>query len=191
MIYTGVITIDKFGTLSGKPVEWADKYFQDIERDNARYKMIKSFSHYFTSDLINQFDYVFESEAEYLVWLESTDIVPTLSIEQAISDYRGMQRKVSCLSLPSIDFKRNGLGIRLGVHHFENGTEQKQEYREVELRAHNGNEVTGENGDRVGEYDYFVGEHINKRKTVPELIVAAIQLRDSDGTINKKCYETQ
>lgn len=188
MIYTGVIQTSALPGLNDRPAVWQDKYFQDVERDNISYKMIKSFSHYFTTDIINQFEHVFETEEEYQMWLNSTDIVPTLVIEQDISDYNGMQRKAVCLEFPVINFKKNELRIRLGIQHFIEAVEQKQYYKEIELHAHNGNNITIDTqGTTMLEYDFFVHQHINEGKTIPELVQSAIQMRDSDGTINTKC----
>jgi len=181
------LIFDNKDTVTNVPVIFQN-HWQTVTRDNITYDMIHTFNKYVTQDLINQALHIFETEEEYQTWLNSTDIVPTLVIDQDISDYNGMQRKAVCLEFPVINFKKNELRIRLGIQHFIEAVEQKQHYKEIELYAHNGNSITIDaQGNTMPEYNFFVQQHINEGKTIPELVQSAIQMRDIDGTINTKC----
>jgi hypothetical protein len=197
MIKTGIISQDRFNQLIGLPPVWQESDWQMVDRDGKTYKMITSFNHYFTDDLINQLDAIFETEDEFQVWLNSTDIIPTFQVIRNMPDkiIDGVlyHRKADVLGFfePEYMFKRNILKLNVAVRHYlttvittnppqEVHLEQKQLYKEIILEAANDFEVT----PGIGEYDYIISRIRNE--DIEFVITDMVDLRIADGTIERK-----
>jgi hypothetical protein len=184
MIKTGIILASKKDQLTGLPSVWQESDWQDMERDGKQYKKIVSFAHYFHQDIINQMDAFFETEDEYQVWINSTDIIPTFQVIRDMPDKTidgvAYQRKADALGMPEINFKKNKLVLKIAVRHYIDEIEQKQLYQEVQLEAANDLEVF----PGMGEYDYIIARI--RYEDIEDVIVDMIDLRIADGTIDGK-----
>jgi hypothetical protein len=181
---TAIILASKFDQLTGLPTVWQESDWHTVERDGKQYKKIVSFAQYFTQDIINQMDAFFETEGEYQVWINSTDIIPTFQVIRDMPDKTidgvAYQRRADVLGMPEINFKKNKLVLKIAVRHYLDEVEQKQLYQEIELEAANDLEVF----PGMGEYDYIIARI--RYEDIEDVIVDMIDLRIADGTIDGK-----
>lgn len=82
MVCIGAIKSDNWAAY--KWPEIFAKYWQEIEREGIKYKQITSFSHYFTQEVLNNLEKVFDSEDSYQEWL---NMVTDTTIEKVEYDW--------------------------------------------------------------------------------------------------------
>jgi hypothetical protein len=62
--------------LVNQPSEWLDTDFNVIVRAGKNYKVITSFDDYFTIELVNQFDFVFDTQEDFQKWIKGGYLNP-------------------------------------------------------------------------------------------------------------------
>lgn len=65
---TKIAAIQSNKTLQNMPYSWHDSDFKTVIRRGVEYKIITAFAHYFTTELIEQFDFVFDTQEAFEAW---------------------------------------------------------------------------------------------------------------------------
>jgi hypothetical protein len=196
MTKTGIILASKKDQLLGLPEVWQESDWHIVERDGKQYKQITSFDHYFNQDIINQMDALFETEDEYQVWLNSTDIVPILHIVQDISVCpidSTLTRKAVLIDHPSIQYLKNTAGMRWRIQHYNSeGVHQKNMDKELEFIATMDikREFPPNSGQMIGEYEIMMYLMNNLGYKIWEIAISELHFNDAKGLLNTKCNYT-
>ncbi len=166
-----LIKIDRFANFQ-LPAGWLDSDWQNVTRDHVLYKMAVHIDD-LPDNFKNQADYCFETKSDYLDWMNSTDIIPTVFVTIPISNHKQqpiLTRTATALNFTGIDMQRNGMGLTLGIKSYNGTIEQKQLYREFAIN------ITG------AFYGVFMAQ-MNSSLTISEVIANIIREKDLEGAL--------